>query len=242
VGALPGGSLLTAPGALGVPGAFDVEPFRDAGRRVVLREVDRAVVVLGSAQPGSLVDADRASRSGVSVVRRRSGGAAVLLLPGAQVWADLWVPRDDPLWSVEPRTSAVVAGEWWARALGGRSHTGGPSVLTVHRGPSIPAPGSDVVCFAGIGPGEVVWEGRKVVGLAQWRSREGALVHGCAYRRWDPEPLVGLLELPSATRQALAGSLRAAALGFGELGLGSWGHDQLVGALPEPASWEVVRA
>ncbi len=99
-----------------------------------------------------------------------------------------------------------------------------------------------MVCFAGVGPGEVVREGRKVVGLAQWRSREGVLVHGCAYRRWDPEPLVDLLDLPSTTRHALVGTLRAAALGLGDMGVASWGHDQLVAALPEPASWEVVQA
>jgi lipoate-protein ligase A len=228
-------------GAREVPGAFDVEPFRSAGRRVVLRDVVEAAVVIGSAQPSSVVDADRASRRGVSVVRRRSGGAAVLLQPGAQVWADLWVPRDDPLWALEPRASAAVAGEWWARALGAASLAGAGG-LSVHRGGSVPAPGSDVVCFAGVGPGEVVQEGRKVVGLAQWRSREGVLVHGCAYRRWDPEPLIDLLDLPWTTRHALAGSLRTAALGFADIGDASWGHDQLVAALPEPASWEVLQA
>ena len=240
MGAVPGGSLLSVPGAREL-GAFDVEPFRSAGRRVVLRDVEKPVLVMGSAQAGSVVDADRVLRRGVSVVRRRSGGAAVLLLPGAQVWADLWVPRDDPLWSVEPRVSAAVAGEWWARALGAASRQVADG-LSVHRGASIRAPGSDVVCFAGVGPGEVVWEGRKVVGLAQWRSREGVLVHGCAYRRWDPERLVDLLDLPSAARHALVGPLRAAALGLGEIGVESWGHDQLLGALVEPASWEVVQS
>ncbi len=227
------------------PGAFDVEPFRCAGRRVVLREVRRPVVVLGSTQPGSVVDADRARRAGVSVVHRRSGGGAVLLLPGAQVWADLWVPRDDPLWSAEPRAGAVVAGEWWARALRAASSRGESGVFEVHRGAPVPAPGSGVVCFAGVGPGEVVSEGRKVVGLAQWRSREGALVHGCAYQRWDPEPLVDLLALPPQSRRTLVGPLRDAAVGFEELREGSQTQDlstTLVGALDEASSWEVLRA
>lgn len=236
MGAVPGSRLLSTrePGA-GLD-AFDVEHFRTAGRRVVLREVDRPVVVLGSTQPEAVVDADRARRRGVAVVRRRSGGGAVLLLPDAQVWADLWVPRDDPLWSPEPRASAVVAGEWWANALGcARS--------AVHRGGSVAATGSDVICFAGVGAGEVRLEGRKVVGLAQWRSREGALVHGCAYRRWDPEDLVDLLALPVASRRALAASLRGAAAGLEDLGVsGMWGHDALLDALPGAPTWEVVRA
>ncbi len=242
MGAVPGGSLLTAPGARGDPGAFDVESFRAAGRRVVLRDVHRPVLVLGSAQPGSLVDADRALEGGTRVVRRRSGGAAVLLVPGAQIWADLWVPRDDPLWSGEPRTSAAVAGEWWVRALRAVPLAEEPDALTVHRGGPVPAYGSDVVCFAGVGPGEVVRGGRKVVGLAQWRSREGVLVHGCAYRRWDPEPLVGLLALPVSERRALVEALRDVALGLEDLGAGSWGHEHLVDALPQPPSWEVVGA
>ncbi len=245
MGAVPGGSLLSAPGACRAPGALDVEAFRAAGRRVVLREVDRPLVVLGSRQPCSVVDEDRARRHGVSLVHRRSGGGAVLVSPGAQVWADMWVPRDDPLWSVEPRASAVAAGEWWARALGAAAFSGSHEVLDVRRGAPVPGAGSDVVCFAGVAPGEVVWEGRKVVGLAQWRSREGALVHGCAYRRWDPEPLVGLLDLSPAARHALLAPLRDAAVGFEELGARPPSRDQLlaglVGALPDPSSWELVR-
>lgn len=236
MGALSGSRLLSG-GLPGTgPGDFDVESFRTAGRRVVVRDVRRPLVVLGSAQREMVVDPGRARRSGVEVVRRRSGGGAVLLLPGAQVWADLWVPRGDPMWSAEPRESAAVAGEWWARALG-------LDDSAVHRGASVPAYGADVVCFAGIGPGEVSLDGRKLVGLAQWRSREGALVHGCIYRRWDPEPLVEVLAVPPAARPGLTDALRGAAAGLEDLGLtGSWGHDALLRALPEPATWEVVGA
>ncbi|MDA8316399.1 MAG: hypothetical protein M0010_14700 [Actinomycetota bacterium] len=234
MGAVPGGSVLSEPGAGGASGAFDVEPFRAAGRRVVLRDVERPTIVLGSTQPITVVDADRARRSGVEVVRRRSGGGAVLLRPRAQVWADLWVPRGDPLWSPEPRASAVVAGEWWARAFGSER-------MSVHRGPSVPAPGSDTICFAGIGPGEVVWGTRKVVGLAQWRSREGVLVHGCAYHRWDAAGIAELLARPLATRCSLASAIEDAAVGVADLGWASWGEDALVAALPDPASWEVRR-
>lgn len=234
MGAVPGGSVLSEPGAGGEPGAFDVEPFRTAGRRVVLRDVERPTVVLGSTQPITVVDADRARRGGVEVVRRRSGGGAVLLHPRAQVWADLWVPRGDPLWSPEPRASAIVAGEWWARALGFAD-------LRVHRGPSVPAPGSDVICFAGVGPGEVVWGTRKVVGLAQWRSREGVLVHGCAYHRWDAAGICDLLARPLATRRSLASAIEDVAAGYVDLGGVWWGEDALLAALPDPATWEVRR-
>lgn len=204
----------------------------------MLREVEHPVVVLGSTQPSSIVDAESARRSGILVSRRRSGGGAVLLLPGAQVWADLWLPRGDPLWSDEPRMSVVVAGEWWARSL----DVAGAGLLKVHRGPSIPALGSEVVCFAGVGPGEVCSEGRKLVGLAQWRSREGALVHGCAYRRWEPGRLVDLLSLRAVERHELSASLVDTAIGLEDLGGVSWSGDALLDALPEGPAWEVLRA
>ena len=51
----------------------------------------------------------------------------------------------------------------------------------------------DVVCFAGRGPGEVFVGRRKVVGLSQWRARQGALFSSCAYLRWDAAVLAGLL-------------------------------------------------
>ena len=235
MGAVPGGSVLSAPDADGDASAFDVEPFRTAGRRVVIREVKRPSLVLGSTQTVAVVDADRAWRSGVDVLRRRSGGGAVLLYPGAQVWADLWVPRGDPLWTAEPRASAIAVGEWWARALGSER-------VSVHRGSSVPAPGSDAVCFAGVGPGEVMWGRRKVVGLAQWRSREGVLVHGCAYRRWDPVTIADLLSRPPATRRALAAAMEDAATGLDDLGSASWGEEALLAALPDPVSWEVLRS
>lgn len=202
----------------------------------MLRDVDRTVLVLGSTQSTSSVDLAVAARRGVVVTRRRSGGGAVLLAPGAQVWADMWVPAGDELWADDPRAAASVAGEWWARALE-------PSVgpLEVWRGGLVPG-GRQLVCFAGIGPGEVRARGKKVVGLAQWRSREGTLVHGCAYRRWDPRPLAELLTVPREEGAALVGSLVGAAAGIDELGASDWRAESLVAALPPGAPWRVERA
>ena len=49
------------------------------------------------------------------------------------------------------------------------------------------------ICFAGIGPGEVTVDGRKVVGLAQRRTRAGALFQCAALLRWDPAEMVRLV-------------------------------------------------
>jgi lipoate---protein ligase len=257
VGALPGGRFLTGPSEpeqltsarLGgsVPGCaaragdvvadgFDVEVFRGRPRTVVVREVERPVLVLGSRQGREVVNEPRAARAGVQLARRRSGGGAVLLRPGAQIWADIWIPRSDPLWSDEPSKLAVAVGEWWAGALDIRGSS-------VHRQGMDYAPGGDLVCFAGVGPGEVLVGGRKLVGLAQWRSREGALVHGCAYRTWDPLELVDLLAMGEEARNRLTAGLRDAAVGLDSLGITlSSGVAALIGTLPQGADWDVLFA
>ena len=71
----------------------------------------------------------------------------------------------------------------------------GQQGFDVHRGRSVPGDLGDLVCFAGRGPGEVFAGGRKVVGLSQWRSREGALFSSCAYLRWDPAPLLAVMDV-----------------------------------------------
>ncbi len=77
---------------------------------------------------------------------------------------------------------------------------------------------STLVCFGGVGAGEVVTpDGRKVVGLAQRRNRDGAWFHGACVLQWDPVPLVGLLALEPAERQAAAAGLAAAVAGAADL-------------------------
>ncbi|HEX4160882.1 MAG TPA: hypothetical protein VHZ05_00190, partial [Acidimicrobiales bacterium] len=67
------------------------------------------------------------------------------------------------------------------------------------------------------GPGEVFFDDRKIVGLSQWRCREGALFSSCAYLEWDAEPLLDLLSFEDSTRSDLAGGLGGVAVGIGAL-------------------------
>jgi lipoate-protein ligase A len=242
MGALPGGGILipsAAPSsgeAVVVGRWFDVERFRHAGRRVVVRAVGEPLLVLGSAQRAEVVDYARAARAGVEVVRRRGGGGAVLVAPGAQVWADMWIPATDPLWAPEPRRTAVHVGRWWAAAL----ERAGVDAA-VHDAPTARTPWSDLVCFAGVGPGEVLTDGRKVVGLAQWRSREGALVFGCAYARFDPALLAECLDLGPAARVELEGALGDTVTDLCDLGISAWNAEDLLAELPPGGHWDVVR-
>ncbi|HVT42394.1 MAG TPA: hypothetical protein VHD39_05375 [Acidimicrobiales bacterium] len=175
---------------------FDVEQFRGEARRTaVVRAVRATSLVLGSTQrPEVVTDAAMRAR-GVTLARRRGGGGAVYVEKGDPLWLDAWIPRDDPLWRRDVAVAAEWVGHWWRAVLGTR----GIGDLEIHAGRAAPGEWGDLVCFAGRGPGEVFAGGRKVVGLSQWRAREGALFSSCAYAHWDPRPLVDLLDLPTAT-------------------------------------------
>jgi lipoate-protein ligase A len=163
-----------------------------AGRIVaVCTVIGPDAVVLGSTQTEDVVALARAAQQGVDVVRRSSGGGAVWVSPGAQVWLDAWIPADDPLWDDDVIASAWWLGETWASAL--ESLGAGP--LVVHRGRARRTDWSDLVCFAGVGPAEVTTGNAKVVGIAQRRTREGARLHSMAMVSWDPAALLSLLSL-----------------------------------------------
>jgi lipoate-protein ligase A len=172
-------------------------------------------VVLGSTQPEEAIDHRRAEAAGVSVVRRRSGGGAVLVTPGDPVWIDLWVPAGDPLWRSDVGRAFDWLGAAWVEALRGCGVTG----LTAHREGYVACTRwSGLVCFGGVGTGEVVTDdGRKVVGLAQRRNRDGAWFHGACVLRWDPTQLLDLLVLPEAERRVAARDLAGAATGISDL-------------------------
>jgi lipoate-protein ligase A len=196
-----------------------VEQFRPERRRVaVVREVAHPTLVLGSTQASELVSPDALRQRSVELVRRRGGGGAVYLEPGGFLWVDAWIPRDDVLWAHDVSVAAEWVGPWWIDALAGGGAdpdvTGG---LSVHTGRSVPGALGDLVCFAGRGPGEVFFDERKIVGLSQWRCREGALFSSCAYLEWDAEPLLDLLSFDDPTRSELAAGLRGVAVGIAAL-------------------------
>ena len=173
-----------------------------AGRVWWLERRSRRRSVLGSTPARLERRSDAAApwrQAGVELVRRRSGGGAVLLVPGEVVWVDVVVPAGDPLWDDDVGRAAHWLGAAWARALGGVRRPG----ATVHRGPMVRTPWSSLVCFAGLGPGEVQLGGRKVVGISQRRTRGWARFQCAVYLRWDPAALVALLRrAPAPGRRA----------------------------------------
>ena len=179
-------------------------------RSIVVYDVTRPTLVLGSSQSDDAVDWERVRELGVDVVHRRSGGSAVLVEPGAAVWIDVTIPAGDRWWDHDVGRAFHWLGAAWSEVL-----IAGGVLARWHDGAMQRTPWSPWVCFAGLGPGEVTVGGRKVVGLSQRRTREGALFQCSAALRWEPERLLDLLALGDADRARAAGEIANLATGLG---------------------------
>ncbi len=186
-------------------------PDANGGRLACLCSPSDAALVVGSAQQLAEVDLERVDAMGASVVRRRSGGGAVFVERGGQVWLDVFLPAGDPLLVADVGRSTWWLGELWTAVLdglaAGRSvdrsaevperlsgeHARAPAELAVHRGGLVGSRWSRSVCFAGLGPGEVTSGGRKLVGISQRRDRGGAWLHSMALCRFDSADLAAML-------------------------------------------------
>jgi lipoate-protein ligase A len=132
----------------------------------------------------------------------------VLVEPGGLVWVDVLVPAGDPLWDPDVGRAFGWLGRAWAAAL---ADAGVPGAR-VHEGAPAAGPWSALVCFAGLGPGEVTVGGAKVVGISARRTRAGALFQSAALLAWDAESLVGLLAEHPADPALLADLAAGAAV------------------------------
>jgi lipoate-protein ligase A len=203
-----------------------VEP----ARAVWWFEVEGPAVALGSTQRLEVVNAAEAARRGVEVVRRRSGGGAVWLEPGAVTWVDVVLPAGEPEWVDDVGRAAGWLGRAWAAAL----EAVGVAGAEVHDGPMVRTPWSDLVCFAGMAPGEVTVAGRKVVGISQRRTREAARFQCAVLHEWDPVSLLSVLALGADQRSFAAGQVAEVAAGVGAVDPGAL-VAALVAALDRPA-------
>jgi lipoate---protein ligase len=154
-------------------------------RAVWIHDIDRPALVLGSSQADTVVRHE--ALGDIELVRRRSGGGAVLLVPGEVLWLDVLIPVGDVLWQDDIGRASHWLGQIWATAIG--------SEAVVHRGTMVRSAFSSLVCFTGVGPGEVLIGQRKVVGLSQRRTRHGARFQCAAYSTFDAAAITALLEL-----------------------------------------------
>ena len=163
---------------------------------VFVVHVNQPTVVLGSRQRADLLtNGFRSSRA----IRRRRGGGGIVLLQPEDLWVDWWIPADDPRWSIDLRETSRRAGERWRESLGDVVD----GELVVHEGPLEVDGAFSVVCFTGRGPGEVFLEHRKVVGVTQWRVREGSFVSTVLHGQSTLPLIEGLVDRPPGIADAL---------------------------------------
>jgi len=168
-----------------------------AGRAsaVVLMEPTDRALVLGSSQPDSLVDRSAAAAAGFAVARRRSGGGIVVTGRDDAIWIDVLLAPGHPRSRTDVDHAAVEVGRVWQVALVSLSNgrSAAEVGLDVHSGPSLHRESGRILCFGGLGPGEVSLEGAKLVGISQRRARWGARFQCQVQLRWAPHEWLGCI-------------------------------------------------
>ena len=198
----PGWALHRRRGTAGALHALDLLGPDPVTRGVWILEAEAPAVVLGSAQ--------RQLVEGPGVVRS-SGGGAVYVDPRCSLWVDVVIGRGDPLWHDDVGRSPRWLGRCWQQALGALGIAG-----EVHEGPADRHDLARAACFAGVGPGEVVADGRKLVGIAQRRTRDGARFQCVVYTAMpDVDPVVAALgeAAPPGLAEVLATATGAVPVG-----------------------------
>jgi lipoate---protein ligase len=180
---------------------------------------EQPALVLGNGQPEAVVDLDACGASGVEVLRRTSGGTAVLA-DQHLLSMEVALPIGHPLAGGDIVLGYQWIGELFAQTL---------QVLGVPEARAIPSPEvrslptiakDDPIrwaCYGTLSPFEPVVGLRKAVGLCQVRRRAAMLYQVGIYLSWKPEALVALLALSSDERRSLAHRLHGAAVGVDEL-------------------------
>lgn len=150
----------------------------------------RPAVILGRSQR-------RLQVQPVLPVRQRFSGGGVVLGGPWMLRAAIRLPRDHPLLRRGPAAAARWFGELHLRWL----HQRGLSWATLYEGPLQ----DHWACFAGRGPGEVLVDGRKLVGIAQAWKRHGALLSSGTLLQAPPWPLLcEALQRPAGDAAELA--------------------------------------
>lgn len=166
-------------------------------------------VSLGRHQPAADVDMARAAALGYAVVRRTTGGRAILHTD--ELTYSVAAPESEPrvaggvMDAYLRLSNALVAG---LQQLGVEADKAGSSVRA---GPNVSA-----ACFEVPSAYEIVVGGRKLLGSAQSRRAGYVLQHGSLPLVGDIARLVDVLALDEATRAALRAELEQRACTLAE--------------------------
>jgi lipoate-protein ligase A len=177
---------------------------------------------LGYFQPLSDVDRAACAAAGVTLVRRPTGGRAVL--HADELTYAVAGPLDSPPFdgsvveTYQRIAAALVAG---LAALGLRAESTGSRGVHARSGPA---------CFDTAGAHEITVDGRKLIGSAQTRRGGALLQHGALPIGGDPGAVIDLLAIPRDQRAALRARLAARSTTL----------EQALGRRPDP--WTIHHA
>ena len=177
----------------------------------------RPTLILGVFQPAELINSAAADVAGVPIVRRRSGGTAVLAGPPL-LSVDIAVPFGHKLAPPDVTESYHWLGQLWLDTLvtlglqGARLVTIDEARQNPYRPVRHNAPEQELsddqlaglACYASLSPYEVAIGKQKIVGLAQVRRRGVALYQVGLPLSWDSTLLASLLTLRPADLSRMA--------------------------------------
>ena len=178
-------------------------------------------LVLGVGQPRDDFDAAACQRAGLPIVRRSSGGTAVLADDGL-LNLDIALPAAHPLGHRDVVRAYAWLGTALARALRHRGwaacaiapEEARRDTAALRADERLGATALRHTCFGGRSPYEVLVAGRKVVGLCQVRRRAGILYQVGILLGFDAARLANLLRGSAAERAAGAARLSRRAGGL----------------------------
>jgi lipoate-protein ligase A len=172
-------------------------------------------------------DVDAIERAGIEVVRRPTGGNAVLHTEEVTFALAASIPGP---WNLTPRGFAGAAAEALSRAL---AACGVPGSRVEDARPSLSgAPAA--LCFARSAPGEVLAQGYKIAGLASRFGRAGALCHASIPLTARSRSIANLRAARGGETEALERNARS----LGEL-IGV-GRDGLAAAVTKSLAGEIA--
>lgn len=165
-----------------------------------------------SEQADEIVDFEACERQGVEVVKRLTGGAAVLHRDDFTY--SIVLPRD--IW---PQRSLHALYDTISRALQDGLQSLGIEVQRAAAGPwKMP---DTHVCFQGPSKNEILVEGRKIVGSAQCHKRRAILQHGSLMIKNHTAELCSLLKINDP---CAVDAIVAKTIALDEVAVGA-GHD-----------------
>lgn len=147
---------------------------------------DRPTVSFGrNERTAGRFDQDSVEAAGLAAVRRPTGGRALLHARELTYSVTCPLPRETPWGAAYAAINAVLLATLQRAGIPALAAVGAPAMA-----PDGP------VCFDAPAPGEIVVQGRKLVGSAVWRQGDGYLQHGSILLADDQSRLADAARAP----------------------------------------------